>query len=45
LASVPLKTEKESKPAEQVTITLEQEHGGGEIAIQWGEMELSANFK
>jgi hypothetical protein len=45
LASVPLKTEKESKPAEQVTIALEQEHGGGEIAIQWGEMELSANFK
>ena len=44
-ASVPLKTEKESKPAEQVTITLEEEHGGGEIAIQWGGMELSANFK
>jgi len=45
LASVPLKTEKESKPAEQVTITLEEEHGSGEIAIQWGDMELSANFK
>jgi hypothetical protein len=45
LASVPLKTEKESKPAEQVTITLKEEHGGGEIAILWGDMELSANFK
>jgi len=44
-ASVPLKTEKESKPAEQVTISLEQEHGGGEISIQWGDMELSATFK
>ena len=44
-ASVPLKTEKESKPAEQVTIILEEEHGSGEIAIQWGDMELSAAFK
>jgi hypothetical protein len=45
LVSVPLKMEKESKPAEQVTITLEEEHGGGEIEIQWGDMELSATFK
>ena len=45
LASVPLKTEKESKPAEQVTITLEEEHGGGEISIQWGDLELSTTFK
>jgi hypothetical protein len=44
LYSVPLKTEKGSKPAEQVTISLEQEHGG-EISIEWGDMELSANFK
>ena len=44
-ASVPLKTEKESKPAEQVTITLEEEHGGGEISIQWGDLELSTTFK
>jgi len=43
-ASVPLKTEKESKSAEQVTITLEEEHGGGEVSIQWGNMELSATF-
>ncbi len=45
LYSVPLKTEKESKPAEQVTIALEEEHGSGEISIQWGDMELSATFK
>ena len=44
-ASVPLKAEKASKSAEQVTITLEQEHSGGEISIQWGDMELSATFK
>jgi len=44
-ASVPLKTEKQSKPAEQVTISLEEEHGSGEISIQWGDMELSATFK
>jgi len=44
-ASVPLKTEKESKPAEQVTITLEEEHGSGEISIQWGALELSTTFK
>ncbi len=45
LYSVPLKTEKASKPAEQVTIGLEEEHGGGEISIQWGDMELSATFR
>lgn len=45
LAAVPLKVETESKPAEQVTITLEEEKGAGEISIQWGTMELSATFK
>jgi len=44
LVAVPLKLEKE-KPAEQVTITLEQEHGAGEISVAWGEMELSATFQ
>jgi hypothetical protein len=43
-ASVPLKTEKESKSAEQVTISLKEEHGSGEISIDWGGMELSATF-
>jgi len=45
LAAVPLKEEKESKPAEQVTIELENEHGGGEISIHWGDLELSTYFK
>ena len=44
LAAVPLKQEKETKSAEQVTITLEKEANGGEISIQWGDMELSAKF-
>ncbi len=43
LPGVPLKQEKE-KPAEQVTVTLEEEHGGGEISILWGDLELSADF-
>lgn len=45
LASVPLKAEKASKPAEQVTIALEQKGGSGEILIHWGDMQLSATFK
>jgi len=44
LVAAPLKAENEGN-AEQVTIKLEQENGGGEISIQWGNMELSANFK
>ncbi len=44
LASIPLKQEKE-KSAEMVTIGLETENGGGEISIQWGDMELTAPFK
>jgi len=45
-ASVPLKTEKESTPAEQVTISLKGElEKAGQISIQWGDMELSASFK
>jgi hypothetical protein len=42
--SVPLKQETESKPAEEVTITLENESNAGEISIAWGDLELSANF-
>ncbi len=41
---VPLKEKKDSKPAQMVTISLEKEHGGGEISINWGNMELSTNF-
>jgi hypothetical protein len=43
-ASVPLKMESGGESAEQVTITLEKAHGGGEISIQWGDMKLSADF-
>lgn len=43
-ASVALKEEKESKPADLVTITLENEKGAGELSIQWGDMELSTTF-
>jgi len=45
LVAVPLKQEKEGKPAETVEITLENEHGAGEISVAWGDMELSATFK
>jgi len=44
-AAVPMKEETESKPAEQVTITLENEKGVGEISVLWGQMELSATFQ
>jgi hypothetical protein len=44
VVSVPLKEEKESKSVQMVTISLEKEHGGGEISINWGNMELSTNF-
>lgn len=41
--AVPLKQEKESS-ADTVTIKLENESGGGEISIAWGDLELSTNF-
>ncbi|HMD96534.1 MAG TPA: DUF2911 domain-containing protein [Terriglobia bacterium] len=43
-ASVPLKQETEGKSAEKVTITLEKENGAGELSVQWGDMEMTANF-
>jgi hypothetical protein len=45
LVSVPLKATKASNSAEMVTISLTKEGAGGIIAIQWGEMKLTANFK
>jgi len=45
LGAVSLKVEKHEKPAEQVTIELEEEHGANEISIHWGDMELSTDFK
>ena len=45
LASVPLKETKASNSAEMVTIGLTKAGGGGAIAIQWGDMKLTASFK
>jgi Protein of unknown function (DUF2911) len=44
VVSVPLKQEKESTPAEQVTISLEKEHNAGELSIAWGDLELTTAF-
>ena len=43
--AVPLKEEKPSEPAEQVAIQLAKAGDGGQINIQWGDMELSTDFK
>jgi hypothetical protein len=43
--AVPLKQEKGAKPVDLVTISLEKEQDSGEIAIQWGQMELTTTFK
>ncbi len=45
LGAVPLKAAKDEKPAEQVTVELENEHGANEISIHWGDLELSTYFK
>jgi Protein of unknown function (DUF2911) len=44
LVKVPLKESKTSNSAQMVTITLKHASGGGEIIVQWGDMELSAPF-
>jgi hypothetical protein len=45
LASVPLKETKASSSAEMVTISLTKRGAGGGIAIQWGDLMLTAGFK
>jgi hypothetical protein len=45
LASVPLKETKAANSAEMVTISLSKQGAGGVITIQWGDMELTADFK
>jgi hypothetical protein len=45
LASVPLTESKASNSAEMVTISLTKKGAGGAIAIQWGDMELTAHFR
>ena len=44
LVSVPLTQSKASSSADQVTINLEKQNGGGQIKIQWGDLELTADF-
>ena len=45
LVSVPLTETKASNSAEMVTISLTKQGAGGVVAIQWGDMKLTANFK
>jgi hypothetical protein len=45
LVSVPLKESKAPNSAEMVTISLAKQGAGAVIAVQWGEMKLTANFK
>jgi hypothetical protein len=42
--SVPLKQEKASSAAQEVTVELEKEGDGGEFTVSWGDLELSTNF-
>lgn len=41
---VPLEESKADDSAEMVTIELEAEGGGGNLSIQWGDLELGTNF-
>ena len=45
LASAPLEESKASNSEEMVTISLTKAGAGGVIAIQWGDMKLTASFK
>jgi hypothetical protein len=45
LPGIPLKETKPATPAEQVTISLAKAGDGGEITVDWGDMELAADFK
>lgn len=45
VAAVPLKETKASKAEEMVTIGLAKQGAGGVLAIQWGDLKLSAGFK
>jgi Protein of unknown function (DUF2911) len=44
VASVPLKQEKASSSAQQVTLALAKEGDGGEFKVKWGDLELTTNF-
>jgi hypothetical protein len=42
---IPLKASKAAKSIEVVTLTLSKAGGGGKLTIQWGTLEVAANFK
>jgi hypothetical protein len=42
---VPLKASKAAKSIEMVTLTLRKSGGVGRLTIQWGTLEVAANFK
>jgi Protein of unknown function (DUF2911) len=44
LVKVPLEESKADDSAEMVTIELEGEGGGGNLSIQWGDLELETSF-
>jgi hypothetical protein len=45
VASVPMKLEKLPAPVEVFTIDLKNAQGGGIVALSWGEMLLTSEFK
>ena len=45
LVSAPLKESKLANPVEELTISLTKQGSGGEIRIQWGNLQLAADFK
>ena len=42
---IPLKASKAAKSIEMVTLTLSKAGAGGKLTIQWGTLEVAANFK
>jgi Protein of unknown function (DUF2911) len=45
LVKVPLKESKSATSADEVTIELAKAGMGGSVTIQWGDLELKADFK
>lgn len=43
-ASAPLTQSAASSPVETLTLTLHKQGGGGDLVIQWGTLEVTANF-
>lgn len=45
LVSAPLKEGKLANPVEELTISLTKQGSGGEIRIEWGNLQLAADFR